>query len=78
MRVIVRFSLNDDRGSRLRHPLKAILEGGGIMWQQGSTGTYEGVVTEADLRDTMRQFWNHVSSYTGRATVDHFWMYCDG
>lgn len=77
MRVIVRFSLNNDKGSGLRNRLKPILENHGIMWTGANTGTYEGNVGEADLRDAMRLFWNSMNSYQGIATLDHFWMYAD-
>jgi hypothetical protein len=47
------------------------------MWTGANTGTYEGNVSEADLRDAMRQFWNAMNNYMGAATLDHFWMYAD-
>ncbi len=77
MRVIVRFSLNNDRQSRLRNRLKPILEQHGIAWSGTNTGTYEGDIQESDLRDAMRAFWNSMNSYRGLATLDHFWMYAD-
>jgi hypothetical protein len=58
MRVIVRFSLNMDRGSKLRNQLKAILEKYGIMWTGRKTGTYEG--TEPTVKFLVR------STSTGR------------
>lgn len=78
MRVIIRFSLNNDANSQLRNVLKPILERNGIRWTGNTTGTYEGSnVTEADLRNALRQFWNALARYTGNAQVDHFWMYVD-
>jgi hypothetical protein len=78
MRVIIRFSLNNDTGSKLRNVLKPILESKGIRWTGATTGTYEGTrVDELDLRDALRRFWNRVGNYMGPGRVDHFWMYVD-
>ncbi len=77
MRVVIRFSLNKDRNSELRNILKPILEGHGILWTGRTTGTYEGDAPETAIRNALRQFWNAVAIFPGRARVDHFWMYAD-
>jgi hypothetical protein len=73
--TIIRFSLNDDARSRLRNQLAPILEGIGL--RRISTGTYDGDIREADLRLALSQFWQKMAAYTGRAHLDHFWMYTD-
>jgi hypothetical protein len=75
MQTIVRFSLNRDKGSKLRNALTPILEGAGI--KKVSTGTYKGDVTEAVLRNVLAQFWNAMGAHMGPAHLDHFWMYAD-
>lgn len=75
MRTIIRFSLNDDRGSRLRNILNPILENAGM--QRVSTGSYNGDLTEADLRGMLARFWNAMANFRSRAHLDHFWMYTD-
>jgi hypothetical protein len=78
MRVIIRFSLNNDQGSALRNILFPVLENGGIMWTGANTGTYEGDdIDEADLRNVLALFWNTLAGYMGNAHLDHFWMYVD-
>ena len=75
MLTIVRFSLNNDRRSRLRNILYPILTNAGL--RRVSTGTYRGDLTEADLRNALAQFWNAMHGYRGGAHLDHFWMYAD-
>ena len=75
MRTIIRFSLNYDRGSALRNALNPILTGIGLRLV--STGTYDGNVAEADLRNALAQFWSRMANHRGRAELDHFWMYTD-
>jgi hypothetical protein len=75
MRTIIRFSLNNDPGSGLRNALAGILEGAGLV-RTIKTATYEGDLTEDEIRDALRKFWNVADGYTP-AYVDHFWMYAD-
>ncbi len=77
MRVIIRFSLNRDKKSGLRNVLKPTLESHGIMWTGKMTGTYEGNVSENDIRNALRQFWQVAANVVGSAHIDHFWMYAD-
>jgi hypothetical protein len=77
MRVIIRFSINRDSGSKMRNSLKPILEKHGIMWTGAKTGTYEGQdIEEADIQRALRQFWIKAQRL-GTAHLDHFWMYAD-
>ena len=76
MRIIIRLSINNDYGSGLRNSLVPILEGAGLI-RDATTATFEGFLTEAELRDAMRRFWNAAHSYVGEAHIDHFWMYAD-
>jgi hypothetical protein len=75
VRAIVRFSLNHDHGSALRNVLNPVLVNAGLA--RISTGTYEGDVAEAALRNALAQFWNAMSNHLGPAHLDHFWMYID-
>jgi hypothetical protein len=75
MRIITRFSLNNDSGSGPRNALAGVLEGAGLV-RTTKTATYEGDLTEDEIRDTSRRFWNIAHGYTP-AYVDHFWMYAD-
>jgi hypothetical protein len=81
MRVIIRFSINRDHGSKMRNSLKAILEKHGIRWtgakSAGKTGTYEGDdIDEADIQKALRLFWLKAQRI-GITHLDHFWMYAD-
>lgn len=81
MRVIVRFSLNKDKGSALRNKLAKILKDAGFV-QAAKTGTYDNPnTTAADLSATLTAFWNKIGTHSAKGTkptLDHFWMYCDG
>ena len=78
MKVIIRFSLNRDHGSKLRNKLKATLEAGGIEWDASTTATYRNDnISSTILSDTLQQFWLDVNAHCGKAKFDHFWMYCD-
>jgi hypothetical protein len=77
MRVIIRFSLNADRGSVLRNTLRGILEAQGILWTGRTTGTYEGNVSEQAIRRALSRFWRTVTQNQTGALIDHFWMYAD-
>lgn len=81
MRVIIRFSLNRDKNSKMRNDLKAILEDHGIKWTGSAghtkTATYEGTgLSEARVQRAVLKFWGRVQTL-GSAHVDHFWMYAD-
>jgi hypothetical protein len=76
MRVIIRLSINNDYESGLRKSLVPILEGAGLV-RDATTATFEGFLTEAELREAMRRFWNAAHSHTGEAHIDNFWMYAD-
>jgi hypothetical protein len=76
MRVIIRLSINNDYGSGLRNSLVPILEAAGLG-RGANTATFEGYITEGEMRDLMRRFWNTANSYAGPAHIDHFWMYAD-
>ena len=77
MRVIIRFSLNRDTGSKMRNALKPVLEKYGIKWTGRKTGTYEGrYIDEADIQKALREFWVKAQNL-GTAHIDHFWMYAD-
>ena len=81
MRVIIRFSLNRDKNSKMRNDLKAILQDHGIMWTGGGglakTATYEGTgLSEKRVQSAVLRFWGRVQSL-GSAHIDHFWMYAD-
>jgi hypothetical protein len=82
MRVIIRFSLNRDRNSKMRNDLKAILSKHGIRWtgEAGNTrtATYEGKgISEDRLQEAVLEFWGRVQTLSS-AHIDHFWMYADG
>lgn len=77
MRVIIRFSLNQDKNSVLRNALKPLLEAQGIMWTGGTTSTYEGNVLEKNVRRALSRFWRALANNATNAHLDHFWMYSD-
>lgn len=41
------------------------------------TGTYEGDVSELDIRAAVRGFWQVLANNMSPAHLDHFWMYVD-
>ena len=78
MDVIIRFSLDGDRGSRLRNKLKQVLANGNINWDSSTTATYRGwQISPADLSNTLSLFWDEVHSDKRKVSFDHFWMYSD-
>jgi hypothetical protein len=76
MRVIIRFSLDDDTNSYLTNKLRAILTN--LGFERQATGTYEAINGRAaQIAAALEQFWQAIATHTGRGTVDHFWMYSD-
>lgn len=76
MRIIIRFSLDDDTNSYLTNKLRAILTN--LGFDHHATGTYEVINGRAaQLAAALEQFWQAVATHRGRGTVDHFWMYSD-
>lgn len=75
MRVIIRFSLNNDAGSGLRNSLAPVLEGAGLV-RSSKTATYEGDLNEGEIQKILGKFWSIAHAYTP-AYIDHFWMYVD-
>ena len=77
MRVIVRFSLDGDLGSKLRNQLHGILSGSGLS-PGANTATWEGKgLSEQDVHSAMCKFWDKIQTYSGPGSLDHFWMYVD-
>ena len=78
MDVIIRFSLDGDRSSKLRNKLKDVLKSGNIDWDSSTTATYRGSnISSVDLAKTLANFWTAVNADKRRVSFDHFWMYCD-
>ncbi len=78
MRVIIRFSLDKDKGSKLRNKLQGILKQSGIKWRGQVTGTYENLdISAIDLASALGDFWAEVNQMPPPTHLDHFWMYTD-
>jgi len=79
MRVIIRFSLDDDTNRQpLRVSLKEALGNNGIALKAKQTSVYEGDgITLSRLQDALNKFWKECSRHR-RARIDHFWMYVEG
>jgi hypothetical protein len=76
MRVIIRFSLDDDKNSKLRSKLNAVLRKYGITLRL-RTGTYEGIdIGTVEIEQAMIEFWSKAQTLYP-AKIDHFWMYAD-
>jgi hypothetical protein len=78
MRTIIRFSLDRNKGSKLRNKLKGILKRYGIKWQGDVTGTYEHHnISAIDLAAALGDFWAEVNQMPRPTHLDHFWLYTD-
>jgi hypothetical protein len=86
MRVIIRFSLENDRHPRdpkksgyLTSKLGYFLKSNQLIKHRGRTATYEGSgdnLTIDLLRKALNKFFEKVEGQK-TATIDHFWMYVD-
>jgi hypothetical protein len=77
MRVIIRFSLDNDSRNDLRHAVVRPLINNGITLRD-ATSTFEGNVSPAALSGALREFWQIAGQENwSPARVDHFWMYVD-
>jgi hypothetical protein len=76
VRVIIRFSLDGDKGG-LTTVLGNVLNKGGLP-KKKRTGTYEGShdVSISSLKSMMDSFWDKLEGQK-KAKLDHFWMYVD-
>lgn len=81
-RAIIRFSLNDDRGSVIRNSLAGMLEAHGF--RRRSTGTWEAAeeadLPESDVATVLRLLADQLSSGSEQnpdAHLDHLWVYVD-
>ena len=79
MRVIVRFSVDQDTNGSLTNTLRGVLANHGIHLNPNVTATYEGNLDQDDLAEAMTDFWDQAHSFqtTAGCHVDHFWMYAD-
>lgn len=78
MRVIIRFSINNDSGSALRNSLVYVLENTYQFQKAQNTSTYEYQSTmPVNLSQVLSSFWSTVENHKGPAVMDHFWMYFD-
>lgn len=78
MRVIIRFSIDNDSQSLLRNSLVYKLETLHSFKKASKTSTYEYHSTSpVALSKVLSDFWHVVESHKGSATIDHFWMYVD-
>ena len=78
MRVIVRFSIDNDLNGLLTNSLRNILEQFGIVLNPARTATYEtDGINEHQLAAAMEEFWEIIATHQGQGTLDHFWMYTD-
>jgi hypothetical protein len=77
MRVIIRFSIDNDHGD-LSSKLKSILKRNHLKKQRG-TGTYEGSDPDVNidsLKVALDEFLDKIKEQK-EAKLDHFWMYVD-
>jgi len=77
VRVIIRFSVDNEPNSVLRNKLSGYLTRAGFV-RNANTATYENQhIGKADIATVLGKFWRGASSHTGPGRVDHFWMYSD-
>lgn len=84
-RVLIRFSLDDDKGSKIRNALKRDLESGGIC--RTKTGTWESkephLTPDAAVKQLNRVLTklsnprHNVSGVHPWAKLDHIWFYIE-
>jgi hypothetical protein len=75
-RVIVRFSLNNDAGSRVRNAVAPLLEQAGI--ENTATGTWEAeAATPADVARQLGAVMAMFANVAPPTALDHAWIYVD-
>lgn len=77
MRVIIRFSVDNEINGALRNKLAGNLRAAGFRLL-AHTATYQNSrISEGDLASALRVFWRIASKHGGPGTIDHFWLYSD-
>lgn len=81
MRVILRFSVDNEINGSLRNKLTRRLTKAGFALQK-RTATYEHrTIDPDDMATVLETFWttanNHRAIYGKPGRIDHFWLYSD-
>lgn len=77
MRVIVRFSVDNETNSALRNKLSGVLTRANFV-RNANTATYENQHISSDrIGATLGEFWKRANNHQGPGRLDHFWMYSD-
>lgn len=77
MRVIIRFSVDNENNGALRNKLAGVLTRSG-MTRDANTATYEAIhLTSLDVGKMLSEFWKRANNHQGPGSIDHFWMYSD-
>jgi hypothetical protein len=77
MRVIIRFSVDNEANSALRNKLSGVLTRAGLA-RSANTATYEALhMSQTSISKMLGEFWKRANSHGGPGRLDHFWMYSD-
>ena len=79
MKVIIRFSIDNERNGKLRNKLQRALRKSKFS-NKKNTATYTGKgpkSTAKDLSIALSTFWESVWKHPGPGQLDHFWMYVE-
>jgi hypothetical protein len=77
MRVMIRFSVDNEPNSDLRKKLAKILDDEGFV-RERNTATYERADVDPDeIAEILEEFWSAAAAHDGPGRIDHFWLYSD-
>ncbi|GLR54328.1 hypothetical protein GCM10007923_55450 [Shinella yambaruensis] len=77
VRVIIRFSVDNENNSALRNKLTGVLTRAGLV-RGANTATYEAMhLTSGNVGHMLSAFWRRANNHQGPGRIDHFWMYSD-
>jgi hypothetical protein len=77
MRVMIRFSVDNEPNSDLRKKLEKVLDHDGFV-RERNTATYERADVDAsEIAEILEEFWSAAAVHVGPGRIDHFWLYSD-
>jgi hypothetical protein len=77
MRVMIRFSVDNEPNSDLRKKLEMVLDDDGFV-RERNTATYERAdVNPSEIAEILEEFWSAAAVHVGPGRIDHFWLYSD-
>ncbi len=77
MRVIIRFSIDNEKDGALRNKLATKLRAAKFGLLKHTATWSNTTISEHRLALTLSAFWRTADGHSGPGRLDHFWLYSD-